>query len=112
MLSLHRLSSPNYIVGEASLRTSKGEAIRHMRVSKITVRNFRSVLEEMEEFDFLIALVGRNGSGKSTLLRALELFFAPTPKFDLHDVYADNVNQEIEIELTFSNLRPEEQIRF
>lgn len=83
-----------------------------MRVNKITVRNFRSISDEVVEFDSLTALVGRNGSGKSTLLRALELFFAPTPKFDLYDFYAENTAQEIEIEVTFGDLRPEEQTRF
>jgi putative ATP-dependent endonuclease of OLD family len=83
-----------------------------MRITKIAIRNFRSILEEVVEFDLLTALVGRNGSGKSTLLRALELFFASTPKFDLYDFYAENDAQEVEIELTFSDLRAEEQTRF
>jgi putative ATP-dependent endonuclease of OLD family len=83
-----------------------------MRVSKIIVRNFRSISDEVVEFDSLTALVGRNGSGKSALLRALELFFAPSPKFDLYDFYAENTSEEIEIEVTFSDLRPEEQTLF
>jgi putative ATP-dependent endonuclease of OLD family len=83
-----------------------------MRISKIVVRNFRSIFGEEVEFDSLTALVGRNGSGKSSLLRALELFFAPSPRFDLYDFYAEDTSQNIEIEVTFSDLRSEEQTRF
>src|SRR5258708_6243321 len=83
-----------------------------MRIRKIVVRNFRSSSDEEVEFDSLTALVGRNGSGKSSLLRALELFFAPSPKFDLYDFYAENTSQQIEIEVTFGDLRSEEETRF
>jgi putative ATP-dependent endonuclease of OLD family len=83
-----------------------------MRISKILLRNFRSISHEEIECESLTALVGRNGSGKSTLLRALELFFAPNPKFDPHDFYNEDISQEIEIELTFCDIRPEEETRF
>jgi putative ATP-dependent endonuclease of the OLD family len=83
-----------------------------MRIGKVVVRNFRSISDEDINFESLTALVGRNGSGKSSLLRGLELFFAPSPKFDVHDFYAEDTTQQIEIEVTFSDLRAEEQARF
>ena len=64
------------------------------------------------ECDSLTALVGRNGSGKSSLLRAIEIFFVPNPKFDDHDFYAEQISQRIEIEVTFTALRSEEETRF
>lgn len=83
-----------------------------MRIRAILVRNFRSISQEDIQCESLTALVGRNGSGKSSLLRGLEIFFAPNPKCDVHDFYAEDTSQQIEIEVTFSDLRTEEGTRF
>jgi putative ATP-dependent endonuclease of OLD family len=83
-----------------------------VRIKKIVIRNFRSILEAEIDCESLTALVGRNGSGKSSLLRALEIFFAPSPKCDVHDFYAEDTAQPIEIEVTFTDLRADEEARF
>ncbi len=46
-----------------------------MYISKITVRNFRSIESAELEFQNLNILVGLNDAGKSNFLRALNLFF-------------------------------------
>src|SRR6267143_2423392 len=42
----------------------------------------------------------------------MEIFFVPNPKFDEHDFYAEQISQRIEIEVTFTALRNEEETRF
>ncbi len=76
------------------------------------LRNFGCVLDRELPCDILTALVGRNGTGKSTYIRAIELFFASTPKVELLDFYAERIDREIEIAITFTGLRPEELERF
>jgi putative ATP-dependent endonuclease of OLD family len=83
-----------------------------MLIKKVHVRNFRSIEDGGINCEALTALVGRNGSGKSTLLRALELFFAPNPKVDQRDFYAEDTSRRIEIEATFTSLRHEERQKF
>jgi len=83
-----------------------------MILKTVHVRNFRSILDESLPCTQLTALVGRNGSGKSSFLRALELFYAPSPKFDVGDFYAEDSTQNIEIALTFADLDAGETERF
>ena len=65
-----------------------------MIVKSISVKNFRSILDEALPCDQLTALVGPNGSGKSTFLRALELFYTPNPRFGSQDFYAEDTALE------------------
>lgn len=60
----------------------------------------------------LTALVGPNGSGKSSFIRALELFYATTPRFGPEDFYAEDTEHDIEITVTFADLASEERDRF
>ncbi len=75
-----------------------------MFLSRIRVKNFRSILDETLACDRLTALVGRNGAGKSSFLRALELFYEPAATVKDEDFYAENTDCEIEIAVTFSEL--------
>lgn len=83
-----------------------------MRIKSVRVRGFRSWADTAVDLDQLTALVGVNGSGKSTLLRALELFYAPSPKTGPEDFYGGDVSQEIEVEILFSELDSWEKEQF
>lgn len=78
-----------------------------MRISKIHVKSFRSILDEEIPCDSLTALVGKNGSGKSTFLAALEYFYDPTRKPTEDDFYNRETSNPIEIKVTFSGLSAE-----
>ena len=51
--------------------------------------------------------MGRNGSGKSSFLSALELFYNQTARVTSEDFYNEDVTQDIEIIVTYSNLNAE-----
>ena len=44
-------------------------------IKSITIKNFRSIVDETIEFDNFTCLVGNNDCGKSNVLKALNLFF-------------------------------------
>ncbi|WP_181110571.1 ATP-dependent endonuclease [Rathayibacter sp. AY1B8] len=46
-----------------------------MQISKVQIKNYRSLKDVSIDFDDYIALVGANGSGKSSVLYALDWFF-------------------------------------
>ena len=78
-----------------------------MLIQEVHVKNFRSILNESLPCDSLTALVGRNGSGKSTFLSAIELFYNPSAKITAEDFYSEDVNEDIEIAVTFDGLSVE-----
>ncbi len=78
-----------------------------MLIKNVHVKNFRSILDESLPCDSLTALVGRNGSGKSSFLSALELFYNPTARVTQEDFYAEDVTQDIEIAVTYTDLSAE-----
>ena len=78
-----------------------------MIIENVQVKNFRSILNESLPCDSLTALVGRNGSGKSSFLSALELFYNQTARVTSEDFYDEDVTQDIEIIVTYSNLNAE-----
>lgn len=45
-----------------------------MIIKSITIKNFRSILNESLFLSNLTALVGKNGTGKSAFLHALNIF--------------------------------------
>ena len=83
-----------------------------MLIQEVHVKNFRSILDESLPCDSLTALVGRNGSGKSSFLSAIELFYEPSAKVTAEDFYSEDVTQDIEIEVTFTDLSPEAKSLF
>ena len=78
-----------------------------MLIQNVHVKNFRSILDESLPCDSLTALVGRNGSGKSSFLMALELFYNPTARVASEDFYDEDVTQDIELAVTYSDLNEE-----
>jgi putative ATP-dependent endonuclease of OLD family len=80
-----------------------------MKLSKIKIKNFKSIKEL--EFDYpesgILVLVGENNSGKSNIIRAIDLICGESwigkEKLEEHDYYLRNKNLEIEINLYFDN---------
>ena len=85
-----------------------------MKLSKLSVRNFRSLKSIDLDFGDYTCLVGANGTGKSSVLKALNLFFCGKPDgpnslsgVTEEDFYQRNVADPIQVELTFTNLSQE-----
>jgi len=81
-------------------------------IESVSVKGFRSILDETLSCQSLTALVGPNGSGKSSFLRALSLFYDPLPKVDPEDFYDGDTTAEIAIAVTFRSLSPEAEELF
>ena len=78
-----------------------------MRIKGVHVKNFRSIQDESIDCDSLTALVGRNGSGKSSFLSALELFYEPSGRVTIEDFFTEDVTNDIEVAITFTDLSQE-----
>lgn len=82
-----------------------------MKLSKVKIRNFKSIKEL--DFDFpssgILVLVGENNSGKSNIIRAIDLICGENwigkEKLEDHDYYQRNKDLNIEISLFFDNNR-------
>ena len=90
-----------------------------MKLSKLSVRNFRSLKNIDIEFGDLTCLVGANGTGKSSVLKALNVFFCGKPDgpntlsgVSVGDFHQRNVADPIQIELTFADLSQSEKRDF
>ena len=77
-----------------------------MRISRLAVKNLRSIKDASLELDAVTPLLGPNGSGKSTWLLALKWFYEGAPQtLDASDFFgADWIGKEIEIGVTFAEL--------
>ena len=81
-------------------------------IKSITVKNFRSIVEQTIEFDNFTCLVGNNDCGKSNILKALNLFFNNQTDFNTefdfdrdYSKFAKKLNKkakEITISITFN----------
>jgi len=99
--------------GKVLLAEKLGCNLSPMKLAKAHIKNFRSIKEVEIEFDNLTRLIGANGSGKSTVLKAIELFYTHgTPNIAIEDFYNRQVNEEIEITLTFTNFTDTERTMF
>jgi hypothetical protein len=78
-----------------------------MNIREIRVKNFRSLRDATLSCDRLTAIVGRNGTGKSSFLRALELFYDQSAMATPDDFYNGDIDQDISITVTFSDLTPD-----
>jgi putative ATP-dependent endonuclease of OLD family len=81
-------------------------------VRSMTVRNYRCIGQAVLECDRLVALVGRNGAGKSALLHALEFFFHPAAQLQAEDFLARDVENSVEVTVSFTDLSGDEQLEF
>lgn len=90
-----------------------------MRITEITVKNFRSFEDETIALDDYTCFVGPNGTGKSTVLQALNVFFRNTAATSVNllslceeDFHHKNTDVPIEITLVFERLSPDAQEDF
>jgi putative ATP-dependent endonuclease of OLD family len=90
-----------------------------MKISEITIENFRSIRKATIPLHDYTAFVGPNGSGKSTVLTALRIFFrdtagSPTDLLVLReeDFHHKDITQEVIITVTFEDLEASAQSEF
>lgn len=72
------------------------------------IKNFRSVRDVSVTFESQTAILGANGAGKSTVLKALERFYGSSTNVALDDFFGRNIDDPIEIALTFKDFSVEE----
>ena len=75
-----------------------------MQMKEVRVKNFRSIRDETLPCESLTALVGRNGAGKSAFLSAIELFYDNSARVAIEDFYSEDVTEDVEIAVTFSDI--------
>lgn len=87
-----------------------------MKISEVTIENFRSFKKETIRFGEYVSLVGPNGAGKSTVLTALRIFFRDTADTatDLQslgeeDFHNKDVKHDIVITVVFRGVEAEAQ---
>ncbi len=82
-----------------------------MRISTVTVKNFRSLKNVTLDFTPYTCLVGANGSGKSAIIKALNLFFHQNPEgqgsgveITAEDFHQRDTSKPIRVEIVFDSL--------
>src|SRR5690554_1424593 len=82
-----------------------------MKIDNVRIQNFRAFKDETISFDDYTSVVGPNGAGKSTVFHALNLFFRQSKdcqtdllKLSASDFHHSNINEEIKVTVTFSDL--------
>ena len=85
-----------------------------MRIRLLKIHNYRSIKELPLECSALLTLLGPNNHGKSNVLSALEFGLSTSAKPVEQDffVYRDADNNELWVELTFSDLTEQERNTF
>lgn len=81
-----------------------------MRLTSVSIQNFRAVKDATLVCDDLTALVGANGSGKSTFLRAIQMLQTRQSKISEEDYHKRNTDEDIVIMAVFTDL-PESAVR-
>lgn len=82
-----------------------------MLLKKVSIKNFKSIKDI--EFEFpesnILVLVGENNAGKSNIIRAIDVICGESwygkEKLEDHDFYLRNHDNDIEINLFFSDGR-------
>ena len=84
-----------------------------MRISKVTIKNYRSIKSLTLDIDDYTVLIGPNGSGKSSVLYALNWFFngGSLDELDRHrdagseiEEREDDNREPIEVDVTFAEI--------
>jgi putative ATP-dependent endonuclease of the OLD family len=85
-----------------------------MRISRVKIKNFRSIQELDIELPQVCALVGPNNVGKTNILeaikRVLDRSWVRVADFSTDDIYLHDENREIEISCTLDP--PLEYVKF
>jgi putative ATP-dependent endonuclease of OLD family len=84
-----------------------------MKMTKIEIRNYRSLCDVAIYPKDILALVGRNNSGKSNVLKALELFFEGSTALINEECFYGHIKEKaIEVFITFEQLSGWEKEQF
>jgi putative ATP-dependent endonuclease of OLD family len=83
-----------------------------MRIKTLEVMNYRALRDASIDLAPATVLIGENNCGKSAFLRALDLFFSGSPRVKPKDFSDDNVGENIDITVHFSDLTPHEATEF
>lgn len=81
-----------------------------MKVSRVEVKNYKSISHIIANIDDLTAIVGKNNYGKSALLDAIQCFYGDKTIND--DDFHMGKDDNIEISILFSNIINEDIERF
>ncbi len=83
-----------------------------MRIARVHIQNFRSILDQVIELDRLTVVVGPNGAGKSAVLRALDAFYDPRFNASVDDFYNRKTDAPIRIAVRYSDLSDDERTEY
>lgn len=84
-----------------------------MLIDSVSVKNFRSLFDTGLKFEGVTSLVGSNGTGKSGFLHALNLFYTPNPKIEIHDFYnRETAEIELIVAVTYKLISDESKALF
>ena len=84
----------------------------HLKLRRLSIRNFRSFKNVSLSLDAMHALVGANNSGKSTVLLALDFLFNPsTKKVNKESFFNRDGSLRIEVEAAFDGLSTDEAVQ-
>lgn len=83
-----------------------------MRLAKLRIRNFRAIRHLDIDVQTQTVLIGGNGVGKSCIIRALDKFFGKSVSVSEDDFFQRNIDEPIEIALTFADFTPAEAEAF
>jgi predicted ATP-dependent endonuclease of OLD family len=82
-----------------------------MKLDRIRIQNYRSYSDSGSiDIGDKLVLVGENNAGKSNILRAVDMFLdiSPTSPHEIQDFHLKNTDEDIEIEVWFSDLTEDE----
>ncbi len=83
-----------------------------MIIKEIEIKNFRSIQSCKISCNNLTVLIGRNGSGKSSFLSAIDIFYNISAKISKEDFFNRNIQDPIEIRISFFKLNEDEKREF
>jgi predicted ATP-dependent endonuclease of OLD family len=86
-----------------------------MKLDRIRIQNYRSYSDSGSiDIGDKLVLVGENNAGKSNILRAVDMFLdiSPTSPHEIQDFHLKNTDEDIEIEVWFSDLTEDEMETF
>jgi hypothetical protein len=73
----------------------------------------RSLFDTGLKFEGVTSLVGSNGTGKTGFLHALNLFYSPTPRVEIHDFYnRETAGIELIVAVTYKLISDESKTLF
>jgi CRISPR-associated exonuclease Cas4 len=80
-----------------------------MKIKKVEIFNWRSIVHETILFDDLMIFIGQNNHGKSNVLSAVLFFFG---EIGLQDFDFNCISDELWVEIKFGELNEEEKVTF